>query len=119
MKNLIAIDQLVSHKTFTLPDELLWLAGETETRMEQACSKFLHERLDDAIINKSNFLRELSSLGLLPRPISELHDFFPDKLNEYFAGVSYSPTENLPERTNVINNATNDGFYFTDITLII
>ena len=57
------------------------------------------------------------NLGLLPTPRSDLYGFSPDDLNKYFAGVSTSPFENNDESYELINSASNDGFYFTEVTL--
>ena len=35
----------------------------------------------------------------------------------FFAGVSYSPTENLEEIEDLIKSAPNEGFNFSEVTL--
>ena len=67
--------------------------------------------------NQQDISRELRHLGLLPSPKKDLHGFSLDDLNSHFARVSFSQTENLTEIDKIIDNASQDGFKFKEVTL--
>ena len=59
----------------------------------------------------------MRNLGLIPIPRSDLHGFFLDDLNVYFASVSTSQTENLDNTSEMIDPASHNGFNFKEVTL--
>ena len=97
--------------------ELITLSEDIAVLSENARSSFLHEKLNDALNNKQDILREMRHLGLIPTPRSDLHGFTPEELNAHFAGVSRSNFEDLDDIANLINSSSEDGFRFSTITL--
>ena len=60
----------------------------------------------------------MRNLGLLSKhKQEELHGFMPGELNATFAGISYSPLENLEEAMDIISPTTEDGFSFKPINI--
>ena len=57
---------------------------------------------------------EMRNLGLLPKT-NGLHGFSPDDLNNHFASVSCSATENLLDAMTVLENSSTDGFAFSRV----
>ena len=104
-------------KNATLLDDLLKLADEIEVLTNTARNNFYSEQITSALDNKQDIWKELRHLGLLPSPKKDLHGFSLNDLNSYFAGVSFSQSENLTDAVDLIANATDDGFTFTEITL--
>ena len=83
--------------------ELLKLTEEIESSSKTAHNVFLHNRLEETLDNNQDIWREMRNLGLLPSPKNELHGFSPNDINAYFAGVSFSPTENLDDISELID----------------
>ena len=104
-------------KNATLLNELIKLSNEVEVNSELARNTYYQDHINEALLNNKNIWRELRKLGLLPMPKSDLHGFTPDELNSFFAEVSYSPSENLNDIEDFINNAPNEGFSFSQINL--
>ena len=60
----------------------------------------------------------MRNLGLLPqRKEYDLHGFKPGELNAHFAGISVSPLENIDEAMDIIQSASEEGFFFKPINL--
>ena len=53
----------------------------------------------------------------MPTPKSDLHGFSPNEINSFFASISNSPSENLSDIDDLINNASDDGFTFSEVSL--
>ena len=54
---------------------------------------------------------------LIPKTKSDFYGFLPDDLNAHFSSISTSSTVNLGNIDELIANASNDGFKFTEVTL--
>ena len=93
-----------------LRQEYLSIAAHVEQCTVEARELFIQNRLFDALENNKNVWKELRGLGLLPRAREELHGFFPDELNKYFAGVSVSDTERNTNLDDILSEACEDGF---------
>ena len=101
----------------SLVSELIILSDEVEALSEAARNTYFSEHITDALNNNKDIWRELRHLGLLPTPKSDLHGFSPNDINSFFAGVSHSPTENLSDIDDIINNVSDDGFTFSEVSL--
>ena len=62
----------------------------------------MHNCISDALDIGKNFLKELRTLGLIPRASGALHVFMPEKRDEYFSNIAISSTENPVESLNSI-----------------
>ena len=82
-----------------------------------AQSTFFQDHINNALNNNQDIWSELRHLGLLPTPKRDLHGISLDDLNASFASVSTSPTENLDNAENIISEASNVGFNFTEVSL--
>ena len=104
-------------KNSTLLKELISLSDEIEASSDLARSRFYRDQIDNALNNIQDVWRKLRYLGLLPTPKSDLHGISPDYLNSYFSGVSTSALENIDDVTQLIDNASENGFSFVEMTL--
>ena len=96
-----------------LLDEFLQLSNEVDERITRERNSFLHKHLTDALDENKNIWKEMRNLGLLPqRKEDDLHGFKPGELNAHFAGISVSPLENIDEAMDVIQSASEEGFFF-------
>ena len=75
-------------------------------------------RTGDTLDENKNIWKEMRNLGLLPqRKEDDLHGFKPGELNAHFAGISVSPLENIDEAMDIIQSASEEGFFFKPINL--
>ena len=93
------------------------MSDEVEATSESARNNFYREHITDALNNNKDFWRELRHLGLLPTPKLDLHGFYSNEINLFFRGVSYSPSENIKDVEDLINNASDVGFNFSKVLL--
>ena len=104
-------------KNTTLLNELIKLSDEVEIFSESARNAYYREHIADALGNNKDIWRELRHLGLLKSPKSDLDGFSLNDINSFFASVSHSPTENLSDIDDLINNTSNDGFSFSEVSI--
>ena len=107
----------------SLLEEFLLRRQATDTT-KQARTRYIHQRLKKTMDNNGNFWKELRKLGLFPKSSDGLHGFSLNKLNNHFAAVSCSTSENSDETTAVINTAPEEGFTFkhvwiNDVILVV
>ena len=97
--------------------DLVDLSNQIVELTETASNSFYQEQINNTLNNNKDIWCELRQLRLMPKLKSDFYGFLPDELNAHFAGVSTSSSVNLDNINELIANASNDNFKFTEVTL--
>ena len=93
------------------------LSEEFNSRSALACDAFMQTKISHALDNNRNGVwRGLRNLGLLPKQQEELHGIEPDSLNSHFASVATTDARVSEECSEVISQASEDGFRFSAVS---
>ena len=101
----------------SLLEEFFLLRRQATDTTKQARTSYIHQRLKKTMDNNGNFWKELRKLGLLPKSSDGLHSLSLNELNNHFAAVSCSTSENSDETAAVINTAPEEGFTFKHVSI--
>ena len=99
-------------------EEFLRLRKEACEATASERAQYISDKLAKTLDCNGNFWMEMRNLGLLPKPkaTNDLHGFSLDELNNHFAQVSCSPSNNINDVPHLLNSSSNDGFKFSPVS---